>query len=316
MNSMVTDVMAAFGNVSVNATSVKIDRAGVILPHGQHFQGIQRLAREGSARLPPEPPLLVITSSSDSQGYFVACEMSDDLLTGRAFSPVTMALSPLTHAGGCQAVDHYLVAGLECPATNRTSEIQFWDFKRFPVRLIPMTVPRSGEKDVSTAGACGLTSFGNGAALAVATFNAESVDFYTSTADPFAGSPLIKQFTWTKNDADTTGWIDGNFAKYQNVNLLTQATDGQVFMIGFNRNGADEDWMDLFSVNLDPDENARFALKKLAKKHMTCTDGCSFDAGAGISILSPDGFEVFAVNGKSGDFETGTTIHVNRFPAI
>jgi hypothetical protein len=89
-----------------------------------------------------------------------------------------------------------------------------------------------------------------------------------------------------------------------------------LFKSGRKQSGLREDWMDLFSVDLTVDpQNPRSALNKRAKKHMICTDGCSFRAGAGIFIHSTQGFDVLAVNGKSGDHATGTTIHVNHLPA-
>ena len=90
---------------------------------------------------------------------------------------------------------------------------------------------------------------------------------------------------------------------------LTQR-DGNVFLVGFNRSGSD-DWMDLFAVDVDAPSPAM--LKKIAKKHMFCTNGCTFRHGAGIYAASPTHFEVYAVNGDSGDHVTGTTIHANHF---
>jgi len=281
MNPAINDVVAAFGQISVHPTSMVIDGTGVDFPSGGHFQGIQRL--------PTAPELLVITSDSDTQAYFVACKMAEDGLSARAYSPVTMAMSPLKHAGGCQAFGNYLVAGVEDNDSNQASEVQFWDFTRFPMQLIPMTIPRSGGVNVSTAGAVGLSSFEKGTALAVATFNAETIDFYVSDADPFGGSPLNFRYTWVKADADKTGWIDQNFGAYQSVNLITQ-TDGQLFMVGTHRAG-DYDFMDLYRVHL----GVVPTLTKLAKKHMICTNGCNFNAGAGIFIPSSAGFEVYAV---------------------
>ncbi len=322
MNPMVTDVMTAFDNVPENPISIAIDRTGIVLPYGQHFQGIQRLPREANARRSREPPLLVITSSSDSEGYFVPCVMDDNWLKGHALAAVSMSPTDdasLIHAGGCQTFGHFLIAGLEDPSTKMKSQIQFWDLSVLPGKQIPsMTIFRSGAEDVSTAGACGLTSFETGTVLAVATNQADTIDFYVSPQDPFTGWPFIKLFTWVKKDADTKGWIDGNFGHYQNVNLITQ-TGGQVFMVGFNRTKWPDstDWMDLFTVDLTVDpQDPRSALTKVAKKKMFCTDGCSFDAGSGIFIPSKDGFDVFAVAGKSGDHVKGTTIHVNHFSAI
>jgi hypothetical protein len=94
------------------------------------------------------------------------------------------------------------------------------------------------------------------------------------------------------------------------VNLVTQR-DGQLFLFGFNRTDSGDDFMDLFAVNMDlPPESA---LIKLRKKHMVCTHGCSFDAGAGIFIASATGLEVLAVNGDTSNDED--TIQVNLFRA-
>src|SRR4029077_14298050 len=185
------------------------------LPDGEHFQGIQRLSGERQ--------LLVMThSSSNTQGYFVAAEVREQELEGRAFSPVTMSRSPFIHAGGCQSYGNILVAGVEDPNGKSTSEVQFWDFNRFPVQLTPMTIPRTGPVMVSTAGAVGISSFKNGAIVAVATWNSGSVDFYISDADPFAGSPFILKFRWSSLAVDMTDWIDQNWAAYQSVNLITE----------------------------------------------------------------------------------------------
>jgi hypothetical protein len=241
------------------------------------------------------------------------------MLSGRAYSPVTMAMSPLKHAGGCQVFGQYLVAGVEDNDSNQESEVQFWDFRRFPTQLVPMTIPRSGKEKVSTAGAVGLSSYEKGTALAVATFNAATIDFYVSEADPFGGSPFNLRFTWVESEADKTGWIDQNFGAYQSVNLITQ-TDGQLFMVGLHRAG-DYDFMDLYGVNLAG--GAASALTKLGKKHMICTNGCNFNAGAGIFIPSSAGFEVYAVpygpNVEAIPYipepNWPTTIQVNHFTA-
>src|SRR4029077_12005352 len=145
MNPLVDDVVAAFDRVPrEHPTGIEIDRTGVDLPQGEHFEGIQRLSAD--------PELLVITSASSHQAYFVTCDMASDGLSGRARSPITMARSPFRHSGGCQGFDRFLVVGVEDPDNRQTSEVQFWDFTRFPTQLVSMTVPRSGDYQVSTAG--------------------------------------------------------------------------------------------------------------------------------------------------------------------
>ena len=205
MNPFINDVVAAFGQVATHGTAIDIDRKGVSLPPGGHFQGIQRM--------PGEPPVLVITSSSTEKGYFVECDMEIKEHKGHARHPRTMATTamdpPFNHAGGCQAFGHFLVAGLENSNTETNSEIQFWDFSGVPEKR-PMTIPRPGSGHKHTAGAVGITSFERGTALAVATFNADTVDFLTSEADPFNGSPFKRHFTWAKDKAHKKGWIDPN----------------------------------------------------------------------------------------------------------
>jgi hypothetical protein len=301
-NPSMNDVAAAFSLVANSEpVAVSIDRSGVILPKGEHFQGIQWF---------PGQALLVITSSSNFEAYFVACDMTSDGQNGRARAPVTMSWY-FNHCGGCQSFGNGLVAGVEDHNTNRTSEVQFWDFTRFPMQLVQMTIPRSGPEFVSTAGAVGMTTLGWGTVLAVATYDARTIDFYTSEGDPFQGSPFDLLFTWATDGADKTNWIDDKFGHYQNINLLTQR-DGQLFLVAFYRDDdSGEDWMDLFAINLEADPSA--ALTKVDTKHMFCTRGCDFGAGAGIFIESPDVFKVFAVNGDSGDHRDGTTIHANIF---
>jgi hypothetical protein len=302
MNVVLDDVAAAFERIAVHPRPISVDRKGVALPKGGHFQGIQRVDRG---------PRLVITSSSGTQAYFVICDMTADGSRGRANAPVRMATAPLKHAGGCQTLGSILATGVEDDDLRRTSEIQFWNLAEAPVRIDALSIKRAGPPDVSTAGAVGLTAHRNGIALAVATWNAATIDFYSAPADPFRAVGVKFQFrgTWTKSQANKSGWIDGNFGAYQSVNLLSQR-DGRLFLVAFNRSGGD-DWMDLFSV--DPDAALPSMLKKIAKKHMFCTDGCSFEFGAGVDTVSSGQFEVYAVKGESGDHATGTIIRANHF---
>jgi hypothetical protein len=303
MNPLLNDVPGAFARVRDRPRSIAVDRKGVVFPKGGHFQGIQRL--QGA------PARLVLTSSSDSEAYLVVCNMAADFGSGRATAPVRLAVPPLNHAGGCQADTNFLAVGVEDDSGKRQSEIQFWNLTGAPSRIEALTIRRSGREEVSTAGATGVSSRGNGMAMAVATWNAGTIDFYSAAGDPFrnAKAKFALLRTWTKAGADKSGWIDKNVGEYQSVNLLTQR-DGNLFLVAFNRSG-DDDWMDLFAVDLNAP--APSMLRKIAKKHMYCTNGVSFRYGAGIWAPSAAGFEVYAVRGDSGDHATGTTIQINHF---
>ncbi len=303
MNPLLDDVARAFARIPTRPRAISIDRRGVALPAGGHFQGIQRLA--------PGPLRLAISSSSDSRSYLVLCDLADDGSSGRARPPIRLADAPMHHAGGCQAVGHHLVVGVEDDDAKTTSQVQFWNLAGAPGRLDRLTIDRRGRAEVSTAGAVGLTSYRGGAALVVATWDAGTIDLYTCAQDPFlpGAGPFRLQRTWSRAGADKTGWVDANVGDYQSVNLVTQA-NGTLFLIGFNRSGGD-DWMDLFA--LDAEAPPARMLRKVAKKHMYCTNGCTFRHGAGVFVASSSQFEVYAVNGDSGDHQNGTRIHVNHF---
>src|SRR4051812_40705394 len=153
---------------------------------------------------------MVITSSSDTQAYFLTCDMTSDGTRGRANGPVQMASRPLKHAGGCQLVGSVLAAGVENDVSRRQSEVQFWNLAGTPAQMGALAIKRSGVQDVSTAGAVGVSAYRGGAALAVATWNAETIDFYTARTDPFRDRSGGFQFkgTWSKSRANKTGWID------------------------------------------------------------------------------------------------------------
>jgi hypothetical protein len=93
MNLQLTSVSAAFVKVPVRPKRVAIDRKGIVLPRGGHFQGIPRIATT--------PERLVITSSSDTEAYFLICDIDANGASGRANPPVRLSTSPLNHAGGC-----------------------------------------------------------------------------------------------------------------------------------------------------------------------------------------------------------------------
>jgi hypothetical protein len=305
VNPILEDVPAAFSQVAALGHDVVIDRTGIALPEGGHFQGIQRLG--GS------PHRLVITSSSNSEAYLVVCDMTADGTEGRARPPTRLARAPLKHAGGCQTVREFLVVGVEDDDAKTTSEVQFWNLAASPTQQGDLTIRRRGPKFVSTAGAVGITSLGDGAVVAVASWNARTIDFYVCPTDPFGGThpTFTHQRKWILEDADRSQWIDGNFGVYESINLVTDVRDSP-YLVGFNRNDDDEDWMDLYTIDLEVPRSR--TLKKVGKKHMFCTSGCSFRFGSGIYILSSTRLEVYVVNGSSGPHGTGRTIHANHFP--
>jgi hypothetical protein len=62
-----------------------------------------------------------------------------------------------------------MAVGLEDFNTRLQSRIVFWDLAGASAQLPSIAIDRSGQERVSTAGAVGVSSYGRGAALAVAT---------------------------------------------------------------------------------------------------------------------------------------------------
>ncbi len=304
MHPVLADVVAAFDGVPTHGHDIVIDRDGIRLPAGGHFQGIQRLSGT--------PAQLVITSSSKRQAYIVVCDVAADGTRGRARPPTQLTLAPLRHAGGCQTVDRFLVVGVEDNRARTRSEVQLWDLRSAPRQLADRTIVRAGPANMSTAGAVGVTGLGAGAVIGVASWNARTIDFYVCSTNPFGVDPplFVHARRWRRDDADRAGWADANFGVYESINLVTDIR-GAVYLVGFGRNAEDEDWMDLYAIDLAAPP-AR-TLTKVGMRRMYCTNGCSFRSGAGIHIPSSSRLEVYAVNAHSGPHDTGTTIYVNQF---
>jgi hypothetical protein len=305
MNPVMNDVAAAFVRIPIRPQSVTIDRTGIRLPVGGHFQGVQRVSGAQGEQL-------VVTSSSDTIAYCVLCDLKRDGVTGRARDLVTLGELPLKHAGGCQVVGSIMAVGVEDDKARNRSNVDFWNLaaKPTPALLSPLTIQRSGPEKVSSAGAIGITTYGRGAILAVGTWDCDTIDFYTSSTIPFSKFTFAQ--TWTRSAANKGNWIDQTFGSYQNISLITQR-NGRVFLIGFHRSG-DSDWMDLYSVDLDaPAPNM---LRKIDKKHMYCSDGCSFRDGAGVYVRSATMIDIYAVKGLSGNHATGEIININRFRSV
>lgn len=309
MNPKIRDVRAAFRGVRSSAAVCRIDRRGVVLPRGGHFQGVQLL--------PGNDDRFVLSSSSDEEAYLLPgnIRLGGDC-DGRAGAPVTLARRPLKHAGGCQVWGDVLAVGVEDDADQDRSEVHFWDLRArsSPRQLRALTIERSGPRQRSTAGAVGISVVGEQLVLAVGTWNCDSIDFYTAPVDALAteSGAFVFWRTWLRREADRSKWaVDSNFGRYQTLNLVTQSDD-RLFMIGFHRDNG-RDWMDLYEVDLRPGAPASRLLRKVDNKHMTCRDRANFHHAAGIRILDERRFTVYAAKGTSGHHARGTTIILNRF---
>ncbi|MGE5292668.1 MAG: hypothetical protein ACM3ML_36855 [Micromonosporaceae bacterium] len=308
MNAKLQNVPQAFNCVQPTGSILTIDRTGHVFPAGGHFQGVQHVSGD--------PDRMLLTSSSNREAYLVACRMQPSAgRNGVVERVTTLRASPLNHAGGFQADGQLLAIGVEDDSARNRSEVQFWKYPPGGSPSLIRAIVRSGPGDVSTAGAVGFAPHAGGMVLVVGTWDCNTVDVYTSARNPLADPAAAFRLwrTWRKADADKQGWCDNNFGNYQAINLLKQS-DGEIFMVGFNRSDGD-DWMDLYSLNMSAASPTTRMLRKVAKKHMICHGSCSFDKAAGLQTISTTRFEVYAAKGTSGDHATGTTITLNRFRA-
>ena len=155
------DVRSAFQQVNRDGSVLRIDSAGVRLPVGGHFQGIQVFHGQ--------PDRVALSCSSDSSAHLVICVLANiGLHDGYIERVVRLATSPLSHAGGFQQIGQHFVVGLEDSHGKSRSEAQFWNLDGgVPAQLKKLTVERRTDGTAGMAGAVGIADVGPTMLLAV-----------------------------------------------------------------------------------------------------------------------------------------------------
>lgn len=254
----------------------------------KHWQGIQRLAF-GDGRY-----LAVSRSGKRVSFVIVRMRTRDDrgerFRSNRigAYSPavaprasdrvVTVVRSDagFDHSGGLQAAGHFLAVGLE---EGDRSRVAFWDVSD------PLNPKRTGTLEHDTgikgAGTVSLAKLADGRhLLIVGGANADNLDFYVSHPERTLADPTFTH-TATWNQDDVVGG-DRDFGSYQNLSLVSSG--GGLFLIGTHRNGASNDFADLFALERSLE---RPRIRKLASKHLSCGPGpnaCNLDAAGGAYV--------------------------------
>ncbi len=281
-----TDIPTAFQNVHVERTKITFSNPDFDIPSsGGHLQGVQYY-NNGTTEY------VVVSGSSDSVAYYAMI----DIAAQKVVRYKELMYKPFDHAGGIQVIGDFLVVGVEDDFQKNTSKILFFDISKpgtsdeAPV----MTIDRSGEFKTKTAGAVGITHFDTQHLLAVATWDANTIDFYWSNAkplnDPACRFELIQ--TWVPTKGEKEEWVDKWWRTYQCINLFTGA-DGKMYMFGFYKN-KDGNFADLFEVSFNS-ETKKFTLKKTANKQFYVADGNHFRNGGGVRLVGPDELHVYAI---------------------
>ncbi len=281
-----TDIPTAFQNVAVERTKITFNNPDFkIRGEGGHLQGVQYYTNGITE-------YMIVSGSSDSTSYYAMI----DIATQKVVRYHEMTTTPLDHAGGIQVIGDFLVVGVEDNLDKNSSKILFFDISKPGVSdLAPaLTIDRSGEFKTKTAGAVGITHFDTQHLLAVATWDAATIDFYWSNAkplsDPACRFELIQ--TWTPTKGEKDDWIDKWWRSYQGINLFTGA-DGKMYMFAFFKS-KDGNFADLFEISFS-NETKKFTLKKTASKQFFVADGNHFRNGGGVRLVGTDELHVYSI---------------------
>lgn len=285
-NPTTTDIPLALKNVHVERTKIVFNNPDFDIPKdGGHLQGVQYYTN-GTTEY------MIVSGSSDSVAYYAMI----DIAAKKVVRYNKLATTPLDHAGGIQVIGNFLVVGVEDNLDKNSSKVLFYDISNPGVSDVApvLAIDRGGEFKTKTAGAVAITHFDTQHLLAVASWDAETIDFYWSNAkplgDPACNFGLVQ--TWTPTKGAKDDWVDKWWRSYQCINLFTGA-DGKMYMFGFFRS-KDGNFTDLFTVDFD-NETKKFTLVKIASKQFYVADGNHFRNGGGVRLVGPDELHVYSV---------------------
>ncbi|MFE9500229.1 hypothetical protein [Streptomyces collinus] len=154
------------------------------------------------------------------------------------------------------------------------------------------------------SGNVGWAQLSNGSYLMmVGGFDSQPLDFYTSSS---ATGPYSFLSRW-----------QGSFKAFQNTNLVTECGTGNLYLIGSYENGASEDWLETYALNV-PANGATPTVTPAGRRHMVCTlmtrRQCDFDA-AGGSYVSP-AHEIFFYSTEHAHNGPDGTVKLTEFRTI
>lgn len=166
----------------------------------------------------------------------------------------------------------------------------------------------------TNAGAAAMTRLNDGRFLAlVFGDDAEDVEVFLSTRASLPGTAADSSWNSVAAAATPPG-----FEAYQNLQLVT-ACDGRLFVAGTHKNGASEDWLDLwqlrFSYTLSP------SFSKVANRHLKCSSAttasrryCDFDAGAGVYVSQSGSLLLYGIEHYNDAYPfDGSAVKVREF---
>lgn len=260
--------------ITVEPTTLSYKGNNQLRLGGGHLQGIQLYTYEGRN-------YAFVTGSTHHFAYLQIIEFSEK--ENKVIAMHQLSEGDLRHAGGFQIYNDFLAVGLEDNFRKNYSLVNIYkigDPKTFtPTPLA--SIERKGKRRRSTAGCVGITKYKDELLLVVGDWNTRHLDFYKS---PFPIEENQISFDLSHSihpkSTDRSQWLDKNWRTYQNINLLTDVTTGNLFMVGFNSWWLKRDIIDLFELSFkDEVKLVKVATRKIKKRK-----DASFLWGGGIFL--------------------------------
>jgi hypothetical protein len=253
---------------------------------GGHLQGVQLYSEKGQT-------FAYISGSSSTHSYMVKVDINPP---AKVIAIDTLMSSPYRHAGGFQIYQNFLAVGIEDNHTRTSSKVLIYDIAggRNDWTSPLYTIKREGAFERFTAGAVAITRYQDEIVVAVANWDSRNIDFYTCPSHAFENNEgefnLIASVI--ASDFIKENWSDPYWWSYQNINLLTDATDN-LYLVCFGQNNKDMNLADVFKVSFAEVDykgkdfikpNSSIQLQKIHSRIFDSTEGANFRAGAGFHI--------------------------------
>ena len=266
---------------------------------GGHLQGIQMMRHDGS-------DYFVVTGSSSDYSYYVIMKSG---APGMVVSVNRILGKPFKHAGGFQIHENLMAVGVEDNNRRKKSKVFIFNMENpeRPPREPLAVIERFGTAGRGTAGCVGITTVGAQVLIVVGDWDTRHLDFYVTDREKLErGNAAIElEYTIDAVKADKSGWINEQWAAYQNTNFLKDH-EGNLYLAGFGSDAEGNDLLDLFRVE-SPDL-ATFKIKKIYTKNFGKHPPTAFRFGAGM-MQSHEKMAIFSCPAHI----TGTAdIHVYR----
>ena len=259
----------AFDEISDQPVFLMSNEINADIPERGHLQGIQVVGTR-----------VFISGSSNEQGYIAVFKGDGVKLDYLGIK--TLSEKPFTHAGGFQIEGNWMAVGCEDPVGMKQSMVILQDVTNS--RTISGTpayvLKRDGIKKLATAGAVGLIIRKDHFLLAVASWDAHTIDFYTSNHTYPSKSDFEFTFwtTWDKETSRHKGWANKRVPAYQNIQLFEDGSG--LYLVGTGIDTKGRHLADAYYI--DPKKDKYDMLTKVRSREFHLPGSASFRNGAGI----------------------------------